>query len=136
MPLYFPTYFDYTSHEITMPEDISPDNPLYGVTGLTKAYDYLPYSFNRIQDIMLYDYGIELEFIHPGYKGNRYPGYVNKYRLIDYYTREVVYPRVTLKQLRYFLAPRGHILHTPNLGAVAFLRAVENAKADMGKTTD
>lgn len=85
MPPYFPTYFKYRTVEIPEDKSAGPNDLFYGVTNFVIPYTYLPYSPQRIKAIMLYDYGIELEFIHPGYKGNRYPGYVNKYRLIDYY---------------------------------------------------
>ena len=117
-----------------IPGEPSEDNPFGGATGLVRRYDYLPYSHWRIKQLMMEQYGIELEYIHPGYKGGRYPGYVNSYRLKWADTGEIINPRVKLESLRYFLAREGHPLHPPkvkrNPGCVAFLEAVETLRKD------
>ena len=103
------------------------------VTGFTREYDYLPYSHQRIKELMIEEYGIELEYIHPGYKGGRYPGYVNSYRLKWADTGEIINPRVKLRALRYFLAKQGHSLYPPkvqrNPRCVEFLEIVDTLKS-------
>lgn len=124
--------FSRIALDTPIPGTPSEDNPFGGVTGIAFRYDYLPYSHWRIKELMLEQYGIELEYIHPGYKGGRYPGYVNSYRLKWADTGEIINPRVKLDWLRYFLAHEGHPLHPPeikrNPGCVAFLQAVETLR--------
>lgn len=127
--MYYPT--QYKSKTPIDASQCEPGDPFYGVRYLVQAYNFLPYSHQRIKEILWTDYGLELDFIHPGYKGNRYPGYVNKYRVLNAETKEVVVERTTLNALRHFLAGRGHTVESPNHGAVTFLRAVEAIREKM-----
>ena len=121
--------FERITFDAPIPGEPSEDNPFGGATGFVRRYTYLPYSHQRIKQLLMEQYGIELEYIHPGYKGGRYPGYVNSYRLKRADTGEIINPRVKLDWLRYFLAQEGHPLHEPkvkrNPGCVAFLKSVE-----------
>lgn len=108
--------------------DNEPENPFAGATGLIQTYDWLPYSHQRIKQLFHDEYGITLDCIHPGYKGGRYPGYVNRYCLRWIDTGEIINPSVKLDWLRYFLARHGHPLHDNgpkrNPKCEAFLEAV------------
>lgn len=85
----------------------------------TPKPDYLPYSNDRIKR-MIKECGCHLENIWAGYKGNRYPGYVEHYRIINDETEEVINSNVTLED-------EFSISNTPkrNQGAQAFIEAVD-----------
>ena len=72
-----------------------------------RGYDYLPYTPDRIKRILKDCFNAELENIWFGYKGHRFEGYVEHYRVIDCDTKEVLNDYATLDGLRYFLA-RNH----------------------------
>ncbi|MDR2284396.1 MAG: hypothetical protein LBE37_14350 [Sphingobacterium sp.] len=73
---------------------------------LKRQYSYIPYSFHRIKRI-LKESGLHLENIHAGYKGNRYKGYVEHYKIIDTATGKVHNERTNLHTLRCFFARQG-----------------------------
>ena len=99
-----------------------------------RAYTWLPYSPQRIKQLMWEKYGIELEWIHPGYKGGRYPGYRRSYVMRWADTGEIINPRIKLEQLRYFLAREGHPLYDPKVkrhyGCARFMEVLEQLKED------
>lgn len=72
-------------------------------TGFRRAYDYLPYTANRIKRF-LRENGMALENIYQGYKANRRPGYCELYRIVRMDTGEVIKKCVSLEQLRRMLA--------------------------------
>ena len=97
----------------------------------TPEPDYLPYSNDRVKR-MVKECGCHLENIWAGYKGNRYPGYVEHYCIINDETKEIINGNVTLEGLRYFFARQGFPLEDEfsmsdnprNQGAEAFMEAV------------
>lgn len=99
---------------------------------LKRIYDYKPYTFHRIKRILEQDFGYRLENIYQGYKANRSPFYQELYRLVQIHDNQVIVERVSLNQLRRFLAQRDYPLydeksvHTErNSKAEAFLNIVD-----------
>lgn len=96
------------------------------------APDFLPYSHWRIKEILKEDYHCELQPIG-GYKCNRIPHYVQKYRLYDIDNQKVLLDRITLDAMRIHLTKQGYPLkfqkHSrPNEGAMNFLDFIEVQK--------
>lgn len=100
-------------------------------------HDYLPYTPCRIKRILKEMFDYRLENIWQGYKANRYPGYVEKYQLIENGTERVVNPCITLDQIRHIFANADVPLYDEkssynqtgrNQGAERFLEAVNNLK--------
>ena len=121
-------YTDFKIIELEL--DVEPNHPFYGIKSFIWLNPIcLPYSYWRIKTILKDYFGWELDRIHPGYKGGRYPGYVNKYRVIDMVTKEVIHPKVTLETLRYVLTDNGFPFEEPKNkrkpACEAFLEAVE-----------
>jgi len=55
-------------------------------------------------------YDIQSKTIYnAGYKGNRYPGYREHYKIIETATGKVLKNRIDLEGLRYFFAPLGFL---------------------------
>lgn len=99
---------------------------------LKRVYDYLPYSHWRIKRILEENFNYRLENLWAGYKGNRYSGYKEKYRLINNDTGEIVNPCITLDRIRHIFANAGIPLHDEesnrNQGAQHFLETVNEIK--------
>lgn len=90
----------------------------------------IPYSCQRIKQILKEDYHYRLE-ARLGYKCNRYKGYVQKYRMIDDDTGEVLAEKVTLDALRLLLTKKGYPLYKPIQrckGAEEFMNCVEELR--------
>lgn len=108
-------------------------------TGIKRGYIYMPYAVPRIKRILKVDFNVELVWCNGGYKCDRSPYYVRRYRLQDINTGKVICEGVTMEQLRGFLARRDYPLfdaksmtnsskNKRNMNAVRFLRAVANAE--------
>ena len=106
-------------------------------TGLHRVYDWLPYTFHRIQRTLKQEYDCRPENIWQGYKCNRRPGYVEIYRVIQNYDNKVVWDGVSLDTLRAYLAREDYPLHDEksqcnqgprNKGAENFLQAVNRIR--------
>lgn len=108
-------------------------------TGIKRGYVYMPYAVPRIKRILKVDFNVELVWCNGGYKCDRSPYYVRRYRLQDINTGKVICEGVTMEQLRGFLARRDYPLfdaksmtnsskNKRNMNAVRFLRAVANAE--------
>lgn len=96
---------------------------------LTRIYDYLPYTFWRIQRILDQVYSCRLENIWQGYKANRRPRYQEIYKVISNYDDEVILNGVCLDTLRRLFARENIPLHDEknprNPKAEKFLEMVE-----------
>lgn len=95
-----------------------PENPgseeeisFEGVTGIRRAYDFLPYTPARIKRILKEHFQCELENIWQGYKANRRPGYHEIYKVVDIKTGKVIVSPVSLDGLRQFLARKDFPLY-------------------------
>lgn len=108
-------------------------------TGIKRGYTYMPYAVPRIKRILKADFNVELVWCNGGYKCDRSPYYVRRYRLQDINTGKTICEGVTMEQLRGFLARRDYPLfdaksmtnsskNKRNMNAVRFLRAVANAE--------
>lgn len=99
-------------------------------TGIRLGYDYLDYSHWRIKEILKLYYDCSLVNRPVGYKGKRYPGFVEHYDIVFNPTGEVIISNVTLDQYRQLFARKGFPLHEPDnkrrKGAEAFLDAVRD----------
>ncbi len=96
---------NYTDREQELEIDVPLDEN--GELKFRRGYDYLPYTSGRIKRILKEHFNAELENIWFGYKGHRFEGYVEHYRVIDCNTKEVLNACATLDGLRRFLA-RNH----------------------------
>ena len=108
-------------------------------TGIKRGYVYMPYAVPRIKRILKADFNVELVWCNGGYKCDRSPYYVRRYRLQNIATGKVICEGVTMEQLRGFLARHDYPLfdeksmtnsskNKRNMNAVRFLRAVANAE--------
>lgn len=108
-------------------------------TGIKRGYTYMPYAVPRIKRILKADFNVELVWCNGGYKCDRSPYYVRRYRLQDINTGKTICEGVTMEQLRGFLARRDYPLfdaksmtnsskNKRNMNAVRFLRAVAKAE--------
>lgn len=99
----------------------------------------MPYAVPRIKRILKADFNVELVWCNGGYKCDRSPYYVRRYRLQDINTGKVICEGVTMEQLRGFLAKHDYPLFDEksvanssnskrSMGAVRFLRAVAKAE--------
>lgn len=89
-----------------------------------------PYSHQRIKQILLNDYHIELQPQY-SYKSNRIAPYVNRYRMVNIDTKEVLAEKITLNAIRILLTKEGYPLKEPVKpckGAIEFLKFVESKK--------
>ncbi len=90
---------------------------------------YLPYSHQRIKQILRDYFNCRLERYWQGYKANRRPGYCEIYAIVNNSTNEIIFKKVTLEQLRYVLAEKFDFpLHEPpqrNPNADLFLKMVK-----------
>lgn len=67
------------------------------------------YSFYRIKRILKKFYNCGLQKVYPGYKGNRYPGFKNKYHIYDLETGKIIVQNAKLDVIRYYLSTIGCI---------------------------
>lgn len=106
---------------------------------IKRGYVYMPYTVPRIKRIFKEDFNAELIWCNGGYKADRSPFYVRKYRGQDINTKEVLFEGITMEQIRRFLAKNDYplfdeksIVNTAkpkrNMQAVRFLRAVAKMK--------
>lgn len=107
--------------------------------GIKRGFVYMPYTVPRIKRILKADFEVELVWCNGGYKCDRSPYYVRRYRLQDINTGKTICEGVTMEQLRGFLARRDYPLfdaksmtnsskNKRNMNAVRFLRAVAKAE--------
>ena len=108
----------------------------------SNAHKCLPYSWQRVEQILRDDYHCYLKPVPEAYKGNRYRGHVKRYTLINTDTHEIIADRVTLNAIRIIFTEEGYPLHpteeelerikeskiAPNKGAMEFLKFVEEQK--------
>ena len=101
------------------------DNDEIDIAGLTfkRVYDYQPYSYWRICEILKEHYNAYLDEILVGYKGKRIAGYKNKYRILDITTNEILVEKVYLDNLRHLFANLDYPLKKPDI-------PVRNKKAE------
>lgn len=108
-------------------------------TGIKRGYTYMPYAVPRIKRILKADFNVELVWCNGGYKCDRSPYYVRRYRLQNITTGKAICEGVTMEQIRGFLARHDYPLFDAksvangsnskrNMGAVRFLRAVAKAE--------
>lgn len=98
-----------------------------------RGYDYLPYTADRIKRILKVYCNAELENIWFGYKGHRYEGYVEHYRIIECDTKEILNDYATLDGLRHFFArnniplydEKSEIYKNINFKAIGFMDALK-----------
>jgi hypothetical protein len=106
---------------------------------IKRGYVYMPYTVPRIKRIFKEVFNAELIWCNGGYKADRSPFYVRKYRGQDINTKEVLFEGITMEQIRRFLAKNDYplfdeksIVNTAkpkrNMQAVRFLRAVAKMK--------
>lgn len=74
-----------------------------GFCELHQIYDWQNYTIHRIKRV-LKQWGYHLENIWAGYKGNRYPGYVEHYQIIHTETGQIINPDTTLYGLQKIFA--------------------------------
>lgn len=89
----------------------------------SNAHKCLPYSHQRVKQILRDDYHCELLPLW-GYKSNRIPPYVRRYNLIDMDTRETLLKSITMNAIRIQLTKENYPLRQevkPCQGAIAFL---------------
>lgn len=94
------------------------------------AHRCYPYSHQRVKQILRDDYHYDLQPLW-GYKSNRIPPYVTKYRLVNMDTGETLLEFVTLNAIRIQLTKEGYPLKEkvkPNKKAIEFLEFVEELK--------
>ena len=107
--------------------------------GIKRGFVYMPYTVPRIKRILKADFEVELVWCNGGYKCDRSPYYVRRYRLQDINTGKTICEDVTMEQIRGFLARHDYPLfdaksvansskNKRNMNAVRFLRAVANAE--------
>lgn len=100
------------------------DIELTGDEEFILTYDYLPYSYYRIVEILRTYYNAELNLVR-GYKEGRYnPDYKQRYEIRDITTKEVVNENIHLDDLRYFFANK-------NIPLVEEKKPVKNAGAKL-----
>lgn len=91
-----------------------------------RGYDMLPYSHQRIKQILDEDCNVGMRLIR-GYKEGRYPGYRQHYQLYDKADGHIIKDFIRLDDLRRFFAQRDYPLHKDNgrnRGAAYFLEIV------------
>lgn len=96
-------------------------------TGLHLIYDWLPYSHQRIKEILKEHCNAYL-VPYRGYKlGRNIPNYKQNYEIRDITTDKVINERINLDALRKFFAKREFPLHRSNRNkkAANFLQAVK-----------
>lgn len=98
-----------------MDEEQHYDIELNGDETLVLKYDWLPYTYNRIEAILRDYYNCEL-IDNTGYKEGRYNPYFRKrYRIVELTTREVINVNVYLDDLRHFFANHNIPLHKEDI---------------------
>ena len=85
---------NYTDREQEFEIDVPLDDN--GNLKFRRGYDYLPYSQWRIKRVLKAYLNAYLKNRPVGYKGNRYPGFVERYDIVDCDTDEVLYSNLTL----------------------------------------
>lgn len=116
-----------------MDEEKQYDIELNGDEKLVLKYDYLPYSYNRIEVILREYYNCEL-IDNTGYKEGRYnPNFKKHYKIVELTTKEVINEKIYLDDLRYYFASKNIPLHKEdipvhkrerNKGSEAFINAL------------
>ena len=118
-----------------MQEEKKYDIELDGNETLVRKYDWLPYSYSRIESVLEEVYHAELISVS-GYKEGRYnPNYKRRYAIEDIATREVINPDVRLDDVRRFLANKGIPLRKSdipqrNKGAEEFNRILKQIRGN------
>lgn len=83
----------HEEYDIILPPDIK----------LHRVYEYMPYSYWRIRQILREYYNARLECVR-AYKEGRYAGYKQRYYIYDIETGKVLRKNIRLDALRRFLA--------------------------------
>lgn len=106
---------------------ILPDN-----VGLSRKYDWLPYSYHRIVSI-LKSSGLYLS-LRSGYKAYRY-GKPFTYDVLEIGTDKLIRSNVTINSLRYILASMNYPLKESNRNPMAkyFIDCIERANEEQQK---
>lgn len=106
---------------------VLPDN-----VGFSKIYDWLPYSYQRIVNILKAN-GLYLSF-QSGYKAYRY-GKPYTYDILEIGTDQLVRSNVTINSLRYTFASMNYPLKESNRNPKAqyFIECIERANEEQQK---